>query len=904
MGTRKFRKLNTIRKSKSQQKHYTFKDKSRKNSGLKKYVGGEGEVYTVVSEGTYGIIVTPAIKCDPPPPTPTIENYRMYVSKVFKEKGGAEEEYKAGKELKDSLGEGFEKYAILPVAECKITDDVKKSQPDDVTTVDGKQKFKWVDTYDEEHIIYERGGNDLLKEFDIPGKSPLDSLIARQNGPTTEPFKKLQNLLTGLKLLHEKGFCHGDFKAENCVVHEDTYKMIDLASVKKITEIMELHSDMPHSFGYYCWPTIACYSYFFSVDIDIEISSVIINLPTFRSMGNRPCTILSYLSELYRQEIYRYNKDILRNFIKSSTKYALNDIRSLLDVRAFFPEETTTNPTPKNDSFYDYILKNSAGGNIVVSYQIVRNLPPPPGIKREGTINVIGLLKNKDLLLTIIQYGIFTDCNVVNPPLVLKNVITQLLEINSFKKLTDHRKEFLRTLNFNMDASFFKYQYSKQENTNRGSVQLFNDMLDSITQGFLKIVQAPRIDYTHAGILSSEGFLKFINDSPGDETIKRLIPIFGNRGSGFADNFFETRLGELIESYKDTLGIQPSNPGDEEERIKHLKTLEFDTELMPNPTLAIIESQYKFLMLKYKHKEDTIKMGQYKAAYDGLKGLIPEVDVASTVSSSYEGIGKNLFKIIDLYSFGILLLESLSLFLNKVNKVKRVNKEDTKKKIIKYYYLIYDYISLPLKGIGPDLYDMATLYKNAFSIKTEGGGSNQFEMKGGERSFGRFSNLLTPLRDELYKNTLEKLRGKLTEISATDVEDGKGIEGADEETIKVEMPDIVQRIKEIDKNLPKSTRNYKKVLAEVKSSPDYHETHNKKAIEEAIRTALAEQDPRIDDFIKIDPESVPSYNANDVELIKTGLLDLQNIISFEKRVEEAPIPIGMQQIESLLVPEI
>jgi hypothetical protein len=117
------------------------------------------------------------------------------------------------------------------------------------------------DDYRYKHmIISDRGENSLYNVFlNIKGDTHRFKVAVQ----------KMLSILKGIQILQNNNFIHGDIKSGNCIEHETTYKLIDMADVIHIP-LIENVDPKPFAFGYSIWPSIIIYSIFFDNEHQIN----------------------------------------------------------------------------------------------------------------------------------------------------------------------------------------------------------------------------------------------------------------------------------------------------------------------------------------------------------------------------------------------------------------------------------------------------------------------------------------------------------------------------------------------------------------------------------------------------------------------------------------------------------
>jgi serine/threonine protein kinase len=241
-----------------------------KRAGIKK--GG-----LFIKKGTYGSVYSkPRMLCQGE--TIDTQGINSEVSKIFEDDDAAISEITNTNKL-NSLGlPDLEKYAIIPKKICDIdrnslnetpynTEKWKQNKngqynssvlndtidvPTEIRVTDDKEEFiGYIKAYNK-LIISDEGGDDL---YEIIKKI--------QNYDDFKSFlQKLTSIGKGIQLLQNNGLIHGDIKVENCIEHEDTFKIIDLSDVRNI-KTTKNPAAMPIAFGYNIWPITAFYTYLF-----------------------------------------------------------------------------------------------------------------------------------------------------------------------------------------------------------------------------------------------------------------------------------------------------------------------------------------------------------------------------------------------------------------------------------------------------------------------------------------------------------------------------------------------------------------------------------------------------------------------------------------------------------------
>jgi serine/threonine protein kinase len=247
-----------------------------KRAGIKK--GG-----LFIKKGTYGSVYSkPRMLCKGE--TLDTLGINSEVSKLFEYDSKAISEITNTNELKDLNLPDLEKYAIIPKRMCDIDRDSLRENPYNTdewkqnkngqynssvlndTIVDVPTEIKVTDEDDE---IYIKAYNKLI--ISDEGGDDLYEIIKKIQ--TYNDFKsflqKLTSIGKGIQLLQNNGLIHGDIKVENCIEHEDTFKIIDLSDVRKISTT-KYPAAMPTAFGYHIWPITAFYTYLFERNVNFN----------------------------------------------------------------------------------------------------------------------------------------------------------------------------------------------------------------------------------------------------------------------------------------------------------------------------------------------------------------------------------------------------------------------------------------------------------------------------------------------------------------------------------------------------------------------------------------------------------------------------------------------------------
>jgi tRNA A-37 threonylcarbamoyl transferase component Bud32 len=99
-------------------------------------------------------------------------------------------------------------------------------------------------------IISDKGDSDLLNFFNEINSDDFFKYCLRE----------IISIGKGIKILQDNGFIHNDIKASNCIKHNNTFKLIDLAQSKNIKNTIEnINCNC-----YVYWPHTVVYTHFFT----------------------------------------------------------------------------------------------------------------------------------------------------------------------------------------------------------------------------------------------------------------------------------------------------------------------------------------------------------------------------------------------------------------------------------------------------------------------------------------------------------------------------------------------------------------------------------------------------------------------------------------------------------------
>ena len=159
------------------------------------------------------------------------------------------------KELKASLllwelGEKTEidinNYFILHDDYCKVDPAYQLMSRTPYTITWRSMGNKKLDINNKNMLLYKKGSNNLKK------------ILEKNNGFNAfhSDNTKISNIAKGILILQNNDLIHNDIKPENCILHENTFKIIDLSDIRDIRRTNNMIT-MPYNFPYFTWPAIA-----------------------------------------------------------------------------------------------------------------------------------------------------------------------------------------------------------------------------------------------------------------------------------------------------------------------------------------------------------------------------------------------------------------------------------------------------------------------------------------------------------------------------------------------------------------------------------------------------------------------------------------------------------------------
>jgi hypothetical protein len=187
------------------------------------------------------------------------------VSKIFSDHEHADIEFNSIEQLKTIMNkedlDELQEYCVLPIRNCNIKENIVRMPPYNTENWRKNIRMKYnikilngdsgLNGY-QNMITYRQGGDNLHEIFNK----------IRNEDDCIYCLTKLLSILKGIQILQKYNIIHGDLKSPNCIAIDDTFKIIDMADVKRI-ETSNDSKSLPNAFGYYTWPSISIYTFFF-----------------------------------------------------------------------------------------------------------------------------------------------------------------------------------------------------------------------------------------------------------------------------------------------------------------------------------------------------------------------------------------------------------------------------------------------------------------------------------------------------------------------------------------------------------------------------------------------------------------------------------------------------------------
>lgn len=184
-----------------------------------------------IASGTYGCIFGPSLECkeDVVKPQKT-----RFVSKVFSDDDNFKKERNI--QMKIESIDPLHSFTIPYYGDCTVSKFKKSNSADKCEHIDTNTKY----TY--KQLLYQYGGKDFVK-YMIVKKGSIAS------------FKKLliqfYPVITGLKVINEKGYVHLDIKPDNILYYKNQVYLIDFGLMSKKHEIFDMKHVLDHDYPFY-----------------------------------------------------------------------------------------------------------------------------------------------------------------------------------------------------------------------------------------------------------------------------------------------------------------------------------------------------------------------------------------------------------------------------------------------------------------------------------------------------------------------------------------------------------------------------------------------------------------------------------------------------------------------------
>jgi serine/threonine protein kinase len=671
MATRKFRKQSIKKNGKKGKKGTKRHRKSRKQ---RKMIGGVKIEYQPLGKGAYGMVVTPSFPCG----TTKRERFRDEVSKLFKRVEDFDEESKIGTELKTKVSED---YFILPITSCVGGVDPKFTGP----------RLDWLD----KHIIYPKGGDDLAKEMTTLAIGANKILTSKNIKEAISKFTdKSRNILQGLGQLHKAGYFHNDIKGLNCIVSGEKYKIIDIGAVQPFVDnagspYAKMKLGLPTEFRYSPFPTISSFSYFFNIDEFDEYHSFILQLPTIKTADGKHMSLLDCFAKCIRHhDVIKDKMQHLQGFWDSTTKYKEDTLKTIIGEDKY-NKLKTAEATHINVSYI-----RSSGEIAFFSVDDLINM------YRQNKVGFASTIFGRRFVQIMHYDNGWQECKIDVP------------------KLKESRQNFLKLQDYSMSKHLLKYLYFIRKNENDGHIVHSRYIIDSIFGRLKEFLANPPTTFTFFDKqVQNANANKMIDDIYG---ILLTNELFDTNVDGWIDHMFKA---DIYVRYREILGVNLDEFA--LKRAEHLLKIkgltgkmEFPENLPLPTTQEQVKKQYKLMALKYHPDKNPDKnpdnVQAATAKFQGIGAAYTELlrIVGTSVTIKHDKIKQQLFRRVDLYSFGFMLLTSLYVFLER-NKIKENNIET----IIEYLITITKYLFLSFQR---DEKGMMALYDRNIAVSVGG----------------------------------------------------------------------------------------------------------------------------------------------------------------------------------------
>jgi len=226
---------------------YTKKYRNKSKKKFRKTYKKGGEVLGYGATGW--VLGNPAYPCKETQ-LGKLDNYISKIANSEDAKIDLESELNASRLIKKITNvEDINKYFILDIDDCNVDPVYKMIRNLPYNTAWRTMGNQILDIDYKKMILYQKGENNMLK------------ILEKNNGFNAfhSDNTKILNIAKGIQILQNNDLIHNDIKPENCILHENTFKIIDLSDIRKITTTTTMKT-MPYNFPYFPWPAIAAFT--------------------------------------------------------------------------------------------------------------------------------------------------------------------------------------------------------------------------------------------------------------------------------------------------------------------------------------------------------------------------------------------------------------------------------------------------------------------------------------------------------------------------------------------------------------------------------------------------------------------------------------------------------------------
>jgi len=265
---------------------YTKKYRNNSKNKFRKTYKRGGEVLGYGATGW--VLGNPAYPCNENQ-LGKLDNYISKIANSEDAKIDLESELNASRLIKKITNvDDINKYFILDIDDCNVDPVYKMISNTPYNTAWMTMGNQILDIDYKKMILYKKGDNNMLKILE-----KNTGFISFDSHNT-----KILNIAKGIQILQNNDLIHNDIKPENCILHENTFKIIDLSDIRKITTTTTMKT-MPYNFPYFPWPAIAAFT---AVYVYADVT-----LTNFNS---------NVLSRLYKKGNYKYKNNKYYNDYK------------------------------------------------------------------------------------------------------------------------------------------------------------------------------------------------------------------------------------------------------------------------------------------------------------------------------------------------------------------------------------------------------------------------------------------------------------------------------------------------------------------------------------------------------------------------------------------------------------